>query len=161
MHWLSSVNGWIRGILRVVVILSVAGLTAMMTSEVILRYLLQWSLMGVEEMSTLFGLWLYYAGFALVSANDQHIRGGLFEEFGSSSFRQAAARASSLASAAICLYFLWLAADYADFILDVNRRSTFLRWPTFLWILSLNVGLLLSVVTLTIQAILPGAKEHA
>jgi TRAP-type C4-dicarboxylate transport system permease small subunit len=111
--------------------------------------------MGVEEMSTLFGLWLYYAGFALVSTHNQHIRGGLIAGRIGGNVQNVVERAFLLICAAICLYFLVLSLEYAQFVVSVNRRSTFLRWPTILWVASLNVGLLLSTVTLAIQAISP------
>lgn len=158
MHWLSSVNGWIRRALNVIVIASVVGLAGTITIQVILRYVLQSSLMGVEEMSILFGLWLYFCGFALVSAHNQHIRGGLLTGFLSARAQEIVDRTFSLACAVICLFFFILSWEYTEFILDVNRRSTFLRWPTVFWVASLNLGLLLSVITLTIQAISPTRK---
>lgn len=160
MHWLASVNGWIRNILNVIVIASVVGLATTMTVQVILRYL-GWPLMGVEEMSTLFGLWLYFAGFALVSVHNEHIRGGFLTGLLSEPARRVFDRVVLALCAAICLYVFVLSVDYAQFIAEVNRRSTFLRWPTILWVASLNVGLLLSVVTLTIQAISPIRKASA
>jgi TRAP-type C4-dicarboxylate transport system permease small subunit len=161
MHFLSRVNGWIRGILNVIVVISVIGLTGTMTIEVILRYLLQSSLMGVEEMSALFGLWLYFAGFALVSARNQHIRGGLLAPPTSERTQDIIDRIFLSVCAIICLYFLMLSLEYTKFIFDVNRRSTFLRWPTVFWVASLNLGLLLSVITLVIQAIRPTRKLSA
>jgi TRAP-type C4-dicarboxylate transport system permease small subunit len=158
MHWLSRVNGWIRGILNIVVIIAIVGLTATMTIQVILRYLLQWSLMGVEEMSTLFGLWLYFAGLALVSAHNQHIRGGFVASTLSEPTQDIVDRIVLSVCAVLCLYFLILSLDYMKFVFEVNRRSTFLRWPTVLWVASLNLGLLLSVITFTIQAISPPKK---
>lgn len=155
MQWLSSANRWLRGALNAVVIVSIIGLVGTMTVQVFLRYVLQASLMGVEEMSTLFGLWLYFAGFALVSAHDQHLRGGFVSMLLSERAHAAMKRLFMIVCAAICLYFLSLSIEYTQFVLDVNRRSTFLRWPTAIWVASLNLGLLLSFVTLTIQALTP------
>jgi TRAP-type C4-dicarboxylate transport system permease small subunit len=158
MDWLSTVNGWIRGVLSVVVIISVVGLTGTMTVQVILRYFLQWSLMGVEEMSTLFGLWLYFSGLALVSAHNQHIRGGLITSALSDRAQNITDRIVLAVCALICFYFLILSLDYTRFVFDINRRSTYLRWPTVLWVASLNLGLLLSVITFAIQSMVPSRK---
>ena len=158
MDWLSTVNGWIRGVLSVVVIISVMGLTGTMTVQVILRYFLQWSLMGVEEMSTLFGLWLYFSGLALVSAHNQHIRGGLITSALSDRAQNITDRIVLAVCALSCLYFLILSLDYTRFVFEINRRSTYLRWPTVLWVASLNLGLLLSVITFAIQAMVPSRK---
>lgn len=159
MHWLSRANGWLRSALNVIVIVSIVGLAGTMTLQVILRYLLQSSLMGVEEMSTLFGLWLYFAGFALVSARNQHIRGGFVSGLLPDRVRAVIERVFVLACAAICLYFLKLSLDYTQFILDIGRRSTFLRWPTAIWVASLNLGLFLSAVTLAAQALAPARRS--
>jgi len=158
MDWLSTVDGWIRSVLNVVVIISVVGLTGAMTIQVILRYFLQWSLMGVEEMSTFFGLWLYFSGFALVSAHNQHIRGAFITSAMSHRAQDITDRVVLAISGILCLYFFILSLDYTAFVFDVNRRSTYLRWPTVLWVASLNVGLLLSVITFAIQAIVPSRK---
>jgi TRAP-type C4-dicarboxylate transport system permease small subunit len=160
MCWLSGVNGWICKLLNIIVVVSVAGLASTMTVQVILRYLLQSSLMGVEEMSTLFGLWLYFAGLALVSAHNQHIRGGFVTSILSERTQDVMDRVVLWLCAAICLYFLVLSLDYANFVYQVNRRSTFLRWPTILWVASLNLGLLLSVMTFVIQAISPAGRRQ-
>jgi TRAP-type transport system small permease protein len=156
MDWLSTVNGWIRGVLSGVVVISVVGLTVTMTVQVILRYFLQWSLMGVEEMSTLFGLWLYFSGFALVSVQNQHIRGAFITM--SEHAQDITDRVVLSICALICLYFLVLSLDYTSFVFDVDRRSTYLRWPTVLWVAGLNLGLLLSAITFSIQAIIPSRK---
>lgn len=159
MNWPGRLDAAIRALLGAVLVASIFGLAATMTAQVILRYLLQWPLMGVEEMSTLFGLWIYFSGFALVSVNNQHIRGGFLGGLLSERMQAAVDRAFLAACAAICLYVFILSLDYAHFVWSVNRRSTFLRWPTMLWVASLNVGLFLSVVTLTLQALFPGRKS--
>ena len=156
----ARVNAWMRRLLAALVIVSAVGLAGTMTVQVVLRYLLQVPLMGVEEMSTLFGLWLYFAGFALVSVNDSHIRGGFFSAFLSARAKDRLDRLFLLACAGLCVYFLLLSLDYTQFVFDVNRRSTFLRWPTVIWSASLNLGLALAAVGSVLQALDPARRAR-
>jgi TRAP-type C4-dicarboxylate transport system permease small subunit len=154
-------NAWMRRLLAAIIIVSVVGLTGTITVQVVLRYLLQVPLMGVEEMSTLFGLWLYFAGLALVSVTDSHIRGGFFLAFLSARAKDRLDRLFLLACAGLCVYFLLLSLDYTEFVLDVNRRSTFLRWPSAVWIASLDLGLALAAVGSVLQALDPARRAPA
>jgi TRAP-type C4-dicarboxylate transport system permease small subunit len=113
--------------------------------------------MGAEEMSTLFGLWLYFAGFALVSVNDGHIRGGVSLPL-SASAKAGLDRLFLLACAGLCVYFLLVSLEYTQFVLDVHRRSTYLRWPSAVWIASLNLGLALAAVGSVLQALDPARR---
>ena len=154
MTLVARVNAWVRRLLAALVIVSVVGLTATMAAQVVLRYLLHLPLMGAEEMSTLFGLWLYFAGFALVSVDDGHIRGGFSLPL-SASAKAGIERLFLLACAGLCVYFLLISLEYTQFVLDVNRRSTYLRWPSAVWIASLNLGLALAAVGSVLQALGP------
>jgi TRAP-type C4-dicarboxylate transport system permease small subunit len=63
-------------------------------------------------------------------------------------------------SAAICAYFFVLSLDYLAFLYEGNRRSTFLRWPSFIWALSLSLGLGLSALISVLRAIRPYRMEQ-
>lgn len=144
---------WIRRALMAVALLSAAGLVVTMGGQVFMRYVLESSLMGAEELSTLFGLWLYFGGFALVSAENQHIRGGFLMVILPEAVRNALERFFHITCAAIAAYFFWLTLDYAQFIIDTDRRSTFLRLPSALWIMSLAIGLALSAFSLLLHGL--------
>lgn len=158
MHFLLRVNRWIRRLLRVVVVVSIVGLAGAMAIQVFLRYVLQRPLMGIEELAVLFGLWIYFAGLALVSVSNLHIRGGFIALSNSPSGQAIVDRVYLAICALICLYFLWLSLEYTQFVYEVNRRSTYLRWPTVIWVASLNLGLCLSAIALAIQAIVPDRR---
>ncbi len=64
-------------------------------------------------------------------------------------------RLFSVLAALICLYFFVLSLKYLGFLVSVDRRSTYLRWPSVIWIASLNIGLLLAALSLAIRAIRP------
>jgi len=144
VNWLSDFERLLVRVLNALVALSLIGLAGTMTVQVFLRYVVHSSFLGVEEISTLFGLWLYYAGLPLVTARDEHIRGGLLSGALSPSVSRAMKLIFTLAVAAICACFFVISSRYLIFIFEGDRRSTFLRWPSFLWAASLCLGLGLS-----------------
>ena len=161
MDWVVSLQRWLVRVLNALVALSVAGLAGIMTLQVFLRYVVESSFLGIEEVSALFGLWLYFMGLALVTARDQHVRGGLNQDALSPRARQVLGTVLLLISAGICAYFFVLSLDYLAFIYEGNRRSTFLRWPSFIWAASLSLGLGLSALISILRAIRPYRMEQS
>lgn len=161
MDWVVSLQRWLVRVLNALVALSVAGLAGIMTLQVFLRYVVESSFLGIEEVSALFGLWLYFMGLALVTARDQHVRGGLIQDALSPRARQVLGTVLLLISAGICAYFFVLSLDYLAFIYEGNRRSTFLRWPSFIWAASLSLGLGLSALISILRAIRPYRMEQS
>jgi len=163
MDWVLTLQRRLIRVLNVLVAASVAGLALIMALQVFLRYVMQSAFLGIEEISALFGLWLYFIGLALVTARDQHVRGGLIQDLLSPRGRRVLNVMLLLISAAICAYFFVLSLGYLEFIYNGNRRSTFLRWPSFLWAASLSLGLGLSALLSLLRAIRPylAQKEPA
>jgi TRAP-type C4-dicarboxylate transport system permease small subunit len=160
MDWVVSLQRWLVRVLNVLVALSVAGLAGIMALQVFLRYVVESSFLGIEEISALFGLWLYFMGLALVTARDQHVRGGLIQEALPPAVRRVLSAFLMFLSAGICAYFFALSLDYLAFLYEGNRRSTFLRWPSFIWALSLSLGLGLSALISVLRAIRPYRAEQ-
>jgi TRAP-type C4-dicarboxylate transport system permease small subunit len=152
---LDALGRWLSRALAAAIAASGIALAATMTAQVVMRYGLRSSLLGFEELTTLFGLWLYFTGFAYVSLHDQHIRGGLLVSYMRPQAVAALRRLFSVLAALICLYFFALSLQYLAFLASVDRRSTYLRWPSLLWIASLNVGLLLASLSHAIRAVRP------
>jgi len=155
MDWVVSLQRWLVRALNVLVALAVAGLAAIMALQVFLRYVVESAFLGIEEISALFGLWLYFMGLALVTARDLHVRGGLIQDLLSPGARRVLDKLLLLIAAGICAYFFVLSLGYLEFIYDGNRRSTFLRWPSFIWAASLSLGLGLSTLLSLLRAIRP------
>jgi TRAP-type C4-dicarboxylate transport system permease small subunit len=161
MRQLQTVSRWLSVAMAALMAASGLALAATMTAQVIMRYALKSSLLGFEELTTLFGLWLYNCGFAYVSLHDQHIRGGLLTGYLPPVAVAALHRLFSVLAAIICAYFFVLSLHYLDFILGVGRRSTYLRLPSVIWILSLNLGLGLAAIAHLIRSILPVRAQPA
>lgn len=155
MDWVVSLQRQLVRVLNVLVALSVAGLAGIMTLQVFLRYVVESAFLGIEEISALFGLWLYFMGLALVTARDQHVRGGLIQDALPPAVRRVLDVVLLLLCAGICAYFFVLSLDYLAFLYEGGRRSTFLRWPSFIWAASLSLGLGLSALISVLRAIRP------
>ncbi len=155
MTSLEAIDRSLSWALGAVMAASGIALATTMTAQVVMRYVLHSSLLGFEEVTTLFGLWLYFTGFAYVSLHDQHIKGGLLVGYMALWAVVAIRRLFSVLAALICLYFFVLSLKYLGFLVSVDRRSTYLRWPSVIWIASLNIGLLLAALSLAIRAIRP------
>lgn len=153
MTSLRSALGALMAVLEWLVVLSAAGLVTTMTLQVILRYVLRSSFLGVEEICTLFGLWLYFSGIALISARDRHIRGGFLLSLMPQHVQAVLLRLFAVACALICAWFFLISVDYLQFMGETGRRSTFLRLPSGLWVASLSMGLLLSAVAFAIRSL--------
>lgn len=143
----------LENVLKWLLIVSVVGLLLTMTGQVLLRYVFKSSFVGVEEISILFGLWLYFTGMALVSVHDRHIRGGFVLSLLSPGVVAVLRRIFALISAAICFYYFLISLEYLQFITSIGRRSTFLRLPSYLWVASLSLGLLLSAAVFALKGL--------
>ncbi len=159
MRWIDGLQRRLERSLEVLVVVSLVGLVAVMAGQVVLRYLLRSSFLGVEEVSALCGLWLYFTGMALVTAQGGHIRGGFLFQRLKPSGRRLLQRLFGFTCAAICVYFLILGAEYVRFVAEHNRRSTFLRWPSFVWAGSLCFGLGLSALLFFLRGLRPPAEQ--
>ena len=130
------------------------GLAALMFTQVVLRYGFASPLVGIEELSLLFGAWFYFLGIACVTRTDEHIHGGVLTMLASSPRAVRSARlAMTLLGAVAGLVFAWYAIRYALFELETGRRSSYMRWPKAWWSASLLVGFSLTAATLVLHAI--------
>ena len=128
-------------------------LAALMFVQVVLRYVFASPLVGIEELSLLFGAWFYFLGIACVTRNRAHIRAGILAMLVSSPNAVRRVRlAMTLLSAAAGLLFAWYAVRYALFELETGRRSSYMRWPKAWWSASLLVGFSLTAASMALHA---------
>ena len=154
----SALNSLVR-IERALIILFCLALAGLMVFQIVLRYVFLTPFLGIEEVTVLLGLWIYFLGLVHVTRTRQHIGSGVIRLFvrnaavlkGVELFKLALCAASS----AIFLYFTvlyWLKTD------ESGRSSTYLSWPTTVWIASMLFGF--AVATLLFVAHLWRAFGH-
>lgn len=129
-------------------------LAALMSLQVVLRYVFASPFVGVEELSLLFGAWFYFLGIACVTRKGEHIHGGILTMVVTRPEAVRSVRlAMTLLGAAAGLVFAWYALRYALFELETGRRSSYMRWPKAWWSASLLVGFSASAATMVLHGV--------
>lgn len=154
MRWLVSVEAVFERILYVFVIAFGLCLTALMFTQVVLRYVFASPFVGIEELSLLFGAWFYFLGLAYVTRNGEHIHGGILTMVVTNRNAVRGVRLlMTLLGIAACAVFGYYAIRYALFEIQTGRLSSYMRWPKGWWSASLIFGFTGTVIYLVLQAV--------
>jgi len=139
---LNAVDEVFAASLRWIMFVSLLGLSLTMVAQVLMRYVLQWPFLGIEEMAPLLALWCYFAGMIYSTRHRTHIEGGILALITSRPLILGLARivGTAVALAALCVFFYYAYA-IVQFNMDINRKSAYLRWPRYLWDFSFLVGM--------------------
>ena len=134
----------IRGLVRLeraLIIFFCLSLAALMVFQIVLRYVFVTPFLGIEEVTVLLGFWIYFLGLVHVTRTRQHIGSGVLQLFIRNEAGLKALEIFKLLvcalSSAIFLYFsieYWLKTDAS------GRISTYLSWPTTVWVSSMMFG---------------------
>lgn len=120
--------------LRWIMFISLLGLALVMVCQVLMRYVLQWPFLGIEEMAPLLALWCYFAGMIYSTRHRSHIEGGVLRSLSSNPAVINAARLVGTAvSLGALLVFIYYAYSIAQFNVSIGRKSVYLRWPRYIW----------------------------
>ncbi len=130
---------------RGLIIFFCLALAALMVVQIILRYVFLAPFLGIEEAAVLLGLWIYFLGVIHVTRTRQHLSGGVFRLFIKS---PAVVRAMEVFKHALCAVssglFLYFSIAYWIATANSGRSSTYLGWPTTIWISAMVVGFLIA-----------------
>ena len=153
MPRLAAFEAILERILYALIIGSGLSLAALMFAQVLLRYVFASPLVGIEELSLLFGAWFYLLGIAYVTRQGEHIHGGILTMVlrGPDAVRCVRLVMTVLAAAA-CLVFGYYATRYALFEIGTGRLSPYMRWPKAWWSASLVFGFAATAFYLALQA---------
>ena len=118
--------------------------------QVILRYLLRYPLMGIEELLLFPTIWLYFLGGAIASRERNHIECRVVTMYLK---KQSALHLANVVKAAIslivCLWLTYWAYEYLTYAVRVWKQSDMLYIPLVLGESALFIGLaLMSLYTL-------------
>lgn len=149
---LIALEGCLAAALRWIMFLSILTLSLTMVAQVVMRYLLQWPFLGIEEMAPLLALWCYFAGMVYSTRHRTHIEGGVLSLITSDPRVLGFARllGTVVSLAALCVFFYYAYA-VVKFNIDIGRKSSYLRWPRFLWDFSFLGGMAGMALYLLIQ----------
>ncbi|MES0884953.1 TRAP transporter small permease [Roseibium sp. SCP14] len=141
-------------LLFVAIVLAGIGLTGLMFTQVLLRYVFLSPFVGIEELALLLGAWGYFLGLAYVTRNGEHIHGGIVTLLTKDpQVVQGIRLFMSLASIVACVIFGYYASRYAVFEIEKGRMSSYMRWPKGLWSSSMIVGFAGTIFYLVLQAL--------
>lgn len=133
-------------IFRSMMLLAGLGLAVLMFSQVIMRYVLESPFTGIEEVSILLAVWIYFLGMGYATREREHIHGGIVSLVVKDPYKVSIIRfiGSITCMIAACV-FGYFACKYALKEIDRGRLSVNLRWPRGLWSTSMIIGFAMMV----------------
>lgn len=140
-------------VFRRIMVLSAMGLAVLMFAQVIMRYFFDSPFSGIEEVSILLGVWVYFMGMGYATKEREHIHGGIVSLVVSDPYKVSQIRfiGSVISMIAACI-FGFFACKYAIFVIEKGRTSVNLQWPKGFWSASMIVGFSMMAGYFLIQA---------
>jgi len=128
-------------LVALIMVVATLALGVLMAAQVLMRYGLSSPFLGIEELAPMLALWAYFMGMVYATRDQDHISGGVIVLiFKNKTIIQAIRFLGSIAClGAICIfgYYAW---KYTSFNIMVGNKSIYMRWPKYLWDISMVVG---------------------
>jgi TRAP-type C4-dicarboxylate transport system permease small subunit len=122
----------------------ISTVAAMEFYQVVMRYILELPVMGLEELLVYPTIWLYFLGSVNASREDTQIKANVLEVFLKTDRSKLIVRIiSDLFSLVVALWLTYWAYDYFRYALRVWKESPTLYIPTFYAECALFIGLVL------------------
>jgi len=129
-------------------------LALLMFGQVIMRYILETPFVGIEEVSILLAVWIYFLGMGYATKKQEHIHGGILSLVVSDPviFKTVRFFCTIVCIIGACV-FGYYASKYALKQIDRGRLSIVMQWPRWVWSVSMFVGFSMMVVYFIIQSV--------
>lgn len=152
---LYSIEAKVAWLMRAIMFVAMIALGLVMAAQVFMRYVISSPFLGIEELAPMMALWIYFIGMAYCSRERDHIEGGVM----SLVFRnRKTLLAFRLFGSIVCLVALVVFAkyawDFAQFNINLNRKSSYMKFPKYMWDLSMVVGFVLMGFYMLLQIFL-------
>lgn len=155
LGWVYAIDRKLAWLMRVTMFSAMILLGLLMAAQVFMRYVISLPFLGMEEMAPMLAVWIYFIGMAYCSRERDHIEGGVMTLLTQN--RQILLSLRLLGSI-VCfvalLFFFKYGYDFASFNIQVNRKSTYMRLPKYLWDFSMIFGLALMSFYMALQIFL-------
>jgi len=142
-------------LMRVIMFCAMISLGLLMAAQVFMRYVISSPFLGMEEMAPMLALWIYFIGMAYCTRERDHIEGGVMSLVIK---RRSTLLALRLLGSVVCLITLVIfckyAWDFASFNMSLNRKSSYMQLPKYLWDLSMIFGFVLMITYMALQLFL-------
>lgn len=150
-----ALEGRLAWLMRVILFTAILSLGLLMAAQVFMRYVIASPFLGIEELAPMLALWIYFIGMAYCTRERDHIEGGVLTLITQNRKTVLSVR---LFGTAVCLVtvlvFAWFAWDFAAYNLSLNRKSTYMRLPKYIWDFSMVSGFVLMILYLVLQLFL-------
>ena len=154
VHLLIKSEDLLFAVQRMLLMAVTLSLPSLMVAVIVMRYWLEIPFLGIEEIAVLLGLWLHFLGAACATREGKHITGGVVELVISSPRKRSAVKfAASLITFSVCCTIFYFSLDYGKFMIETNRKSIYLGWPSILWAGSMMIGFALMLFYFLLQTI--------
>jgi TRAP-type C4-dicarboxylate transport system permease small subunit len=115
--------------------------------QVVMRYIFEMPVMGLEEVLVFPTLWLYFLGSVNASREDTQIKANVLDVFLKSDRSKLIVRViADIMSLVVCSWLTWWAWRYFRYALRVWKESPTLYIPTFYAECSVFIGLMLMAI---------------
>ena len=156
---LQTIERQFSNLIALAMVLASVSMGLLMAVQVFLRYGLESPFLGIEELAPMLALWSYFMGMVLATREREHISGGLITLITRNPVLLLSIR---LFGSVLCLgaslvfgYFAW---KFASFNLELGTRSIYMRWPRYLWDLSMVAGFFMMAGYLLLQILAESSK---
>lgn len=141
-------------VIAIAMVFSTIALGLLMAAQVVMRYGLESPFLGIEELAPMLALWAYFLGMVYATRDQDHISGGIVALiFKNRTLIKVIRLAGSVACLLAVCVFGYFALKFAQFNLDLNRKSIYMRWPKYLWDFSMVSGFALMAFYYGLQII--------
>lgn len=152
---LYSLESKLAWLMRAVMFFAMIALGLVMAAQVFMRYVISSPFLGIEELAPMLALWIYFIGMVYCSRERDHIEGGVMSLVIK---RRETLLALRLLGSVVCLITLVIFCkyswDFASFNISLNRKSSYMKFPKYLWDLSLVFGFVLMIFYMALQVFL-------
>lgn len=151
---LINIESYFSLLIKSLMLFACIALSLLMFLQVIMRYVLESPFVGIEEMSILLAVWIYFLGMGYATKMQEHIHGGILSLVVTDPviFKAVRLFGSILCMFAACV-FGYFACKYALKEIDRGRSSIVMQWPRGIWSSSMVIGFIMMVLYFLLQSL--------
>jgi TRAP-type C4-dicarboxylate transport system permease small subunit len=151
---LTQVDKWMDTGGNFLIILGGSGIALTVFLQVLLRYVFKHPIFGLEELSRLIAVWVYFIGAVYGTREESHVFGDVARMV----FKTPRAKAilgflASFFSLITCIIFTVYSYDYTIWLYETGERTTGLWWPRVISVSSMLFGAVFMAAYLLVKTI--------
>ena len=142
-----KVDSILYGMMKIILIVTSALITLLVTFYVVIRYATPINFNGFEEIIILLVVWLYFIGSANASREKSHIAADMLDLFiKSERAKQSLKFFSQVVGFIVLAIMLVLSLDYMAFNIEYDTKTVIYRFPMYIYHGSMVLGFILMLL---------------